>query len=210
GSYRTDQSSPLKQRWGGWYVSGRSGKQRHLGNMTFEERTAPEQVENKDGVNVTDLRRFFKTANYPTPHSDIVALMVLEHQVQMHNLLTRASYFTRQALHDEAELDKALGRNEPGHSDDTLSRIRSAGEPLVRYMLFSGEVDLSDPIEGTSAFAREFAKRGPFDRQGRSLRDFDLDSRLFKYPCSYLIYSESFRQLPVEVKDFVLKRLWEV
>src|SRR5262249_6088562 len=91
GGYRTDQSSPLRQRWGGWYVTGTSGKQSHLGNLIVEGRhTSPEDIDNKDGVNVTDLRRFFRTADYLTPHSDIVALMVLEHQTQGHNLITRA------------------------------------------------------------------------------------------------------------------------
>jgi hypothetical protein len=210
GTYRIDQTSPLKQRWGGWYVSGTSGKQAHLGNLTFEERTNPEDVTTTEGLNVTDLSKYFKTSNYLTPHSDIVALMVMEHQAQMHNLITRASYFTRQALYEEAELNKALGRKEPGHTDSTISRIKNAGEPLVRYMLFSGETELTDKIQGTSGFAAEFAKRGPFDKKGRSLREFDLESRLFKYPCSYLIYSSSFDALPKEVKDYIMRRLWEV
>ena len=39
---------------------------------------------------------------------------------------------------------------------------------------------------------RSFRSSGPRDRQGRSLRDLDLERRLFKYPCSYLIYSPAF------------------
>jgi hypothetical protein len=210
GTYRIDQTSPFKQRWGGWYVSGTSGKQPHLGNMTFEERGDPEHVENAEGLNVTDLSRFFKTANYPTPHSDIVSLMVLEHQAQMHNLITRANFFTRQALFDEVELNKALDRKETGHTESTLSRIKSACEPMVKYMLFSEEAELAAPVRGTSGFAEEFAKRGPFDRQGRSLRDFDLQTRMFKYPCSYLIYSDAFRGLPREAKKYVFRRLVEI
>jgi hypothetical protein len=210
GTYRIDQTSPLRQRWGGWYVSGTCGKQIHLGNATFEERGDPDHAENAAGLNVTDLSRFFKTANYPTPHSDVVAHLVLEHQAQMHNLLVRASFFTRQALFDEAELNKALNRNEPGHTESTSSRIKSACEPLVRFMLFSEEVELGGPVRGTSTFAEEFAKRGPFDRRGRSLRDFDLETRIFKYPCSYLIYSESFRRLPAEARAYMFRRLGEV
>jgi hypothetical protein len=210
GTYRTDQTSPWKQRWGGWYVSGTTGKHPHLGNMIFEERHEPEQVENAEGLNVTDLSRFFKTGSYPTPHSDVVAHLVVDHQAQMHNLLVRANFFTRQALFDEAELNKALNRHEPGHTESTLSRIKSAAEPLVRYMFFSEEAELTGPVRGTSTFADEFAKRGPFDRQGRSLRDFDLQTRMFKYPCSYLIYSESFRRLPAEAKEYVYRRLGEV
>jgi hypothetical protein len=80
----------------------------------------------------------------------------------------------------------------------------------VKYLLFRGEAPLTAKLQGTSSFADEFAARGLRDPQGRSLRDFDLQRRLFKYPCSYLIYSRPFDELPVEMKDFVLRRLWEV
>ncbi len=77
-------------------------------------------------------------------------------------------------------------------------------------MLFAGEIKLTDPIQGTSDFTSEFAARDPSDSQGRSLREFDLKNRLFKYPCSYLIYSEAFDGLPKAVKDPIYRRLWEV
>jgi hypothetical protein len=210
GSHRTDHTSPVEQRWGGWYVTGKSGKQTHLGNLIVSGNLQPEQIENKEGVNVTDLGKRFRTANYLSPHSDIVALMVLEHQAEMHNRITRANLLTRIALHDEAELNKALGRPANTRSESTLSRIRSAGEPVVRYMLFCEEAKLTDKIEGTSSFAREFVQKGTRDPLGRSLRDLDLRQRLFRYPCSYLIYGAAFDALPGAVKDHVLRRLWEV
>lgn len=210
GTYRIDQTSPLSQRWGGWYVTGTSGQQKHLGNLIVQGRRAPEREAETAGRNVTDLSPYFKTSAYLTPHSDIVALMVLEHQGDMHNLLTRASFLTRQALHEELEINKALGRPASHRSESTVSRIRSAGEPLVRYMLFSGETQLTEPLKGTTSFAAEFVQKGPRDRQGRSLRDLDLTKRLFKYPCSYLIYSPSFDALPAPVKEYVWRRLGEV
>ncbi len=210
GTYRTDHTSPLRERWGGWYVTGTCGKQVHLGNLIAPARGRVEAEENTANVNVTDLRDRFTVGLYPTPHSDIVALMTLEHQTEGHNRLTRANLLTRVALHEEAELNKALCRPADYRSESTTSRIRSAGEPLVKYLLFSGEAKLTDRVEGTSGFAREFAARGPFDRQGRSLREFDLEHRLFKYPCSYLIYSRSFDGLPGPVHDYVLRRLFDV
>jgi len=210
GTYRIDQTSPLNQRWGGWYVTGKSGKQLHLGNLIVRGRRSPEEINNQEGANVTDLSPRINTASYLTPHSDLVALMVLEHQAQMHNLITRANFFTRQALYEEAELNKAIGRSAASHSDSTIRRIQYAGEPLVKYLLFSGEAPLTDRLEGTSAFAKEFSKRGPFDEKGRSLRQLDLQQRLFKYPCSYLIYSTAFDELPPEVKEYVYRRLEEV
>jgi hypothetical protein len=210
GTTRIDQTSPIKQRWGGWYVTGKSGKQTHLGNLILEGKRPPDDFDNKDGVNVTDLGPYFKTSMYLTPHSDIVALMVLEHQAQTHNLITRANFLTRLALHDEAQLKKALGETSTKHSDSAIRRIQNAGEPLVKCLLFSEEAALTDAIEGTSGFAKEFSGRGPFDKKGRSLREFDLRKRMFKYPCSYLIYSAAFDGLPPEVKEYVYRRLWEV
>jgi hypothetical protein len=136
--------------------------------------------------------------------------MVLEHQTQMHNLLTRANYQTRLALRDEVALSQALGRPAGERLDSTRSRIRSVGEPLVRYLLFADEAPLSEPVAGTSDFVREFSARGPRDRQGRSLRDFDLQRRMFRYPLSYLIYSAAFELQPEPLKDYVYGRLWQI
>jgi hypothetical protein len=210
GTYRIDHTSPLRQRWGGWYVSGTSGKQTHLGNLIVRGNPRPEEIDNSANVNVTNLDRYIKTSPYLTSHSDIVALMVMEHQTEMHNRLTRANFQTRMALHEEAEFNKALGRPADYRSDSTIRRISNAGEPVVRYMLFCEEASLTDPVKGTSGFAEEFVKRGPHDGQGRSLRDFDLRHRLFVHPCSYVIYSDAFEALPVGVKDYILRRLWEV
>jgi hypothetical protein len=210
GSYRIDQTSPLKQRWGGWYVTGTHGKQTHLGNLVVRDKRVSGEVDNPDGMNVTDLSARFTTAMYLAPHSDIVALMVLEHQTEMHNRLTRANMLTRLALYDESELNKAFNRPAEPRSEATTRRIKSACEPLVEYLLFSGEAKLTDRVAGTSDFAREFAARGPRDGHHRSLRDFDLKTRLFAYPCSYLIYSEAFEGLPDAAKEYVYRRLWDV
>jgi len=210
GSYRIDHTSPLENRWGGWYVSGTSGKQKHMGNLIVRGRRRPEDIDNTPNLNVTDLGKYFPTERYLSPHSDVVALMVLEHQAEMHNVLTRANYQTRLALRDEAELNKALGRPADYRSESTTSRIKSAGEPLVKYLLFSGEAKLTDKLKGTSGFAEEFARRGPRDRRGRSLRDLDLQTRLLKYPCSYVVYSESFDALPDAAKDYVMRRVYDV
>lgn len=210
GTYRIDHSSPLRQRWGGWYVTGDSGKQTHLGNLIVRGNPRPDDIDNSANVNATNLDRYFKVSPYLTPHSDIVALMVMEHQTEMHNRLLRANFQARIALHDETDFNKALGRPADYRSENTLSRIKNAGEPVVQYLLFCDETQLTDPIKGTSGFTEEFAKRGPHDDKGRSLRQFDLKRRLFAYPCSYAIYSEAFDALPGAVKDYILRRVWEV
>jgi len=211
GGFRVNHTTPLPQRWGGWYVTGTHGKQTHLGNLILSDPPErPEAVDNTTGQNLTRLPDRVKPGKYLTPHSDIVALMVLEHQTEAHNLITRANFETRIALHQNADLNRALGKPADHLWDSTLGRIRSAGDDLLRYLLFCNEAPLTEPIRGTSTFATDFAGRGPRDRKGRSLRDLDLQQRLFKYPCSYLIYSPAFDALPAEVKDYVLQRLGKV
>jgi len=65
-------------------------------------------------------------------------------------------------------------------------------------------------VAGNTNFAEEFAARGPFDSQGRSLRQFDHQARIFKYPCSYLIYSETFDAIPAPAKEYIYRRLFAV
>jgi hypothetical protein len=210
GSYRTDHTSPFEQRWGGWYVTGTHGAQKHLGNFIVRGRNRPEEVDNSDGQNVTDLKRWFNTDDYLTPHSDLVALMVMEHQVLVHNAATYANFATQQALHFDLALSRDLGEQSSELRDSTKSRIKSGCEPLVEALLFCEEAPLKGKVAGTSDFAAEFTRRGPFHKDGRSLREFDLTSRMFKYPCSYLIYSTAVTGLPADAKSFVFRRLHEV
>jgi hypothetical protein len=147
---------------------------------------------------------------YLSPHSDLVALMVLEHQTEMHNRITAANYQTKLA-HRDADIINELDDAPKGRlTESTSRRVDGAAEQLVKYMLFAEETRLTDELKGTSSFAEEFARTGPRDRQGRSLRDFDLKTRLFKYPCSYLIYSPAFDGLPASVKERVYRQLWDV
>jgi len=127
----------------------------------------------------------FNPAGYLTPVSDIVALMTFEHQTQMTNLITRLGW--------EARI---------GGAPDI--------EPIITYMLFADEAPLREPIEGVSAFTKTFPGRGPRDRRGRSLRDFDLKTRLFRYPLSYMIYSAAFDALPDALRDRIYRRLYGI
>lgn len=79
---------------------------------------------------------------------------------------------------------------------------------LIDHLLFRDETPLSGPIQGSSGFTDIFEAEGPFDRCGRSLRQFDLEHRLMRYPCSYMIYSGAFNALPSATKDAIYRRLW--
>ncbi len=196
-SYVTDHRSPFLERWGGWYVTGTHGGARHMGNAPSGEAAG----------NVVSLKKYFDTTRYLTPHSDIVALMVLEHQTKLHNLFTRAGVEARAALLVQAEMNQVMKRPAGELSDTTARQLDHAAEILTRYLLFADEAPLQSPVRGTSEFVKLFAAQGPRDPQGRSLREFDLDRRLFKYPCSYLIYSEPFLRLPQPLKQRILARI---
>ncbi len=211
----TTDRTPIAERWGGWYVTGTNGDQGHLGNLfapaLFSEvtnaRTYLAKMDRSSSVNVTDLGKRFDTTPYLGQTSDIVALLVLAHQSYVHNLITIANFETRKALYDERLLLESRGTPAEEHLDTTMMRVHGAADRLVRAMLFAKEAPLTAPVEGTSGFAAEFASRGPRDHQGRSLRDLDLKTRLFKYPLSYLIYSDDFDALPEPVKAYVYRRL---
>jgi hypothetical protein len=210
-AFITGQESPLTQRWGGWYVTGTAGDQTHMGNEVVRDKENPEQLDRAAGANVTDLASRLDTSAYLRPDSDIVAQLVLAHQTQMHNLITLTNYQTRIALYTEKSRNKAAGLpDDTPLSDAAVKQYQKPAEELVRYLLFASEAPLGGPIKGTSGFTAEFAARGPRDAQGRSLRDFDLQKRIFKFPCSYLIYSEAFDALPSPAKEYVYHRLLEV
>jgi hypothetical protein len=210
GSYSVDHSTPLEQRWGGWYVTGTHGSQTHMGNLIIRGNDVPQPFENAQGQNVTQLNDRLAVDKYLSPHSDIVALMVLEHQALVHNRLTKANFTARQALQYDAEMRQVLREPDGKRLESVTRRIQSAGDELVEALLLVDEAKLTEPIRGASDYANTFGQRGPRDPQGRSLRDLDLQRRLFKYPCSYLIYSPAFDGLPEEMREYVWQSLWDV
>jgi hypothetical protein len=180
GGFVTDDRTPIDQRWGGWFVSGTFGNQKH------------------QGVPIgPGLESKFDPAAYLTPVSDVVALLTLEHQTRMTNLIIRIGWDTR-----IAQADGKLAEAKP--------KLDAAIEDMVGYMLFTDEAPFADTIKGVSTFTTTFPERGPKDKQGRSLRDFDLQKRLFKYPLSYMIYTKAFDAMPDWARSRVYQRLYDV
>jgi hypothetical protein len=219
-SFITDQDSPLKDRWGGWYVTGNVGGQASLANAAVKE--SAEQVKStgeeqtSDPVKLMALpAKTYDPAAYLLPGSDVVAHLVLAHQTQMHNLITLTNYKTRLALYAQAEKNKKDGHPEDAPLPQNVrNQFERPAEQLLRYLLFVNEAPLSgsdaERIGGNSSFAKEFARHGLRDHQGRSLRDFDLKTRIFRYPCSYLVYSESFDAIPEPAKSYINHRLFTI
>lgn len=181
--------TPLKSRWGGWYVTGRHGDQVHLGNMVIKSLADFEQLESLRVGNVETLDALFDVKPYVTNESDIVALLVLQHQADVQNLITRLNYDARTPAENQAEL------------------VAETTDRLLRTMLFSGAVEYTAPISGAPEFQAQFLRRAVRDSRGRSLRDFDLARRLFRHPLSYLIYSPAFDALPADTKRGFYDRL---
>lgn len=210
GSRRVDHSTPIRDRWGGWYVTGTHGTMSHLGNLEIKGREIPDPLDNSAGQNQRTLPGNVDIEGYLTAHSDIVALMVFEHQAQGHNLIAQATLTGRTALHREQSLNRET-KQPPGYRwEMTRVQLESVADELVKYLLFCNEAPLTATIQGTTAFAAEFARLGKHDSKGRSLRQFDLQRRLFKFPCSYLIESEAFEAMPFEVRSLVLQRMLKV
>ncbi len=182
GSYNSDHRVPFAHRWGGWFVTGKTDALSHLGNAAFKAENEAETVEGD-----------FK--GYLSPGSDIVALMVFDHQMHLHNLLTRVGWETRFSVHE-----KTL----------TPEKLAGLAKEIADYMLFLDEARMSSPVRGTLGFEEKFTAQGPFDQKGRSLRQFDLERRMMRYPCSYMIYSPAFDGLPDEAKDAIYRRMWQV
>jgi hypothetical protein len=197
GNYVTDHRSPLSERWAGWFVTGRTGSSRHLGNAPVGNRNADDVTVQEANLNLQSLRGRFDTGAYLSEHSDVVALLVFNHQIRMMNLLTRLGWEARTLAHDH--------RSEAA----VLKGLQVTAREAVDYMLFVDEAKLQG-VQGASGFAKSFSARGPRDSKGRSLRDLDLKERLFTYPCSYMIYSEAFDRLPAAAKRAVYARLWDV
>jgi hypothetical protein len=199
GSYNSDHRSPLEQRWGGWYVTGSSGSIRHMGNAIITDETQPESTARPETLNLDSLKGKFDTNAFLSPYSDIVALMVFEHQMHIMNLFTRLGWQARYAQHP-------IGRS--AHVGQNY--LRKTTDDLVDYMLFVDEAPLANAIHGTSGFTEKFSGEGPHDNRGRSLRQLDLGRRLMRYPCSYMIYSEAFDSLPTEARQAVYDRMWQI
>jgi hypothetical protein len=199
GSYNSDHRSPLEQRWGGWYVTGNSGSVRHMGNAIITDETQPESAVRPETLNLDSLKGKFDTNAFLSPYSDIVALMVFEHQMHIMNLFTRLGWQARYAQHPIGQ-SAHVGQN----------YLRKTTDDLVDYMLFVDEAPLANAIHGTSGFTEKFSGEGPHDNRGRSLRQLDLGRRLMRYPCSYMIYSEAFDSLPTEARQAVYDRMWQI
>jgi hypothetical protein len=203
----TDQTE-IRYRWGGWYVTGHQGNQVHLGNIQVRNVQELVHLDQVRRGNLDTLDGLFDTKPYLTNKSDIVAQLVLLHQVTVDELITRVNFEVRNALAKAAKGGAASGS--PALPADTGKAVKEYMDALVDAMLFVDAARYTDTITGNSGFDQWFQARGPHDPSGRSLRELDLHTRLFKYPLSYLVYSPAFDALPKYATDYIYKRFADV
>jgi hypothetical protein len=206
----TNDHTPLAQRWGGWYVTGKTGTQAHLGNLPLREERAGETLQKRraERTNLANVRSYIDRSHWLTDQSDVVALLVLEHQTQLQNMMTRVNYKVRTVM---SRGDAAQPAATPRHWQDITAadqdRLQKMIEPLVKLLFLQGAATYQDHIEGGSGFARRVSQLGPKDSRGRSLRELDLNTRLLRYPLSYEIYSDQFDNLPEYALDYLYARI---
>ena len=189
---------PLEDRWGGWYVTGRIfgppyQPLGHRGNLTAMPHPTKGPVIVSDHVSIEWRNSAPETRGYLSGDSDLAALLVFDHQVTAMNLLTR--------LNREARV--------PG-ADVSQGMLPDRVRELADYLLFVDEAALAVTTDPRPGFAAHLAASVPADRRGRSLGELDLARRVFRYPCSYMVYSDAFTALPPAVKDAVYRRLFDV
>jgi hypothetical protein len=205
-----DDDTPLEDRWGGWYVTGHSGAQKHLGNVLIRDQQDFNGLDELRRGNLDTLDALFDTKPYLTDKSDIVALMILEHQVNAQNAIARVNFDARTAIDRERGAAHAQDGYELATeqlSAATRKAIDDAVEPLVQTLLFAGETKLTEPISGEPQFVAQFMSRAIKDPSGRSLRDLDRRTRIFRYPLSYVVYSPAFDALPRPAREAVYWRV---
>ncbi len=190
---QTGHNVPFSERFGGWHLTGKHGIKSHWGNLTGELSPAGlKKIPNEFGQR-------FRLQRYPVPTSDVLAHLLLEHQVGFVNRFISATYRTRSVLAGAVpEIDKE------GVGEFLDEEARS----LARYLLFADEARFPEGgIVGNATLKADFLRHRRKASDGSSLRDFDLSTRMFRHRCSYMIHSAAFRGLAKELKERVFLRM---
>lgn len=183
GRAKVTQETPIDQRWGGWYITGETPKQSHRGNLRGPDDFARHRDEPLYRGAVTDLTPLVDLSIYPVATSDVAAAFVMDHFADTYNLLVRAG--TEQRLGEEVTVT----------------------DQLVTALLLLDEAPLQGPVRGIGGYTEKYRSQGPTDASGRSLRELDLNQRVFRWGVSPLVYTRTFQQLPDPLRRDVQNRM---
>jgi hypothetical protein len=207
GTLVVDDETPFADRWGGWYVTGYHGTESHRGNV-FASEKGEALAFTPSAKRPDTLEKYFETGDYLAATSDVVALLVFEHQLTMHNALTRANFAIRRMIAYQHGLQKAFKEpltDEPAY-DSVKNVFTRTTEDVVDRLLFRNAANLPEGVFGDEAFQEQFTKNAP-RAGGHSLKDLQLSNRIFANRCSFLIYSPQFLGLPEGLKSRIFARL---
>ncbi|MFM7322660.1 MAG: hypothetical protein ACKO5K_14225 [Armatimonadota bacterium] len=185
-------AAPMPTRWGGWYVTGRGGGDRHRGNR-------PGRAPDEEGTILNDLSDRLEGSRYLERGSDMVALMVLQHQVGVLNQTIRAGW--------DARVDAALlARGEIDRTERKRRLERSATE-LADQLTLENQAPLQSPVVGSGRFAADYVRAGRTDQRGRGFRELDLRRGLYRWGFSPLVHAPAMRALPEDLLDALGHRI---
>jgi hypothetical protein len=188
---QSGHTQPLAERFGGWYVTGTGGFDGHWGNRMGR------LYQGELSATPLEPGTRFSFERYPVATSDLLAHLLHEHQVGGVNRLIRAQYRFRELRHrNGGSVPQAL----PPDLETELA-------DLLSYLLFAQEAPLpASGIPGNPAFREGFARnRKAVD--GHSLKDLDLQTRLLRFRCSYLIHTPLFEGLDADLRRRILRDL---
>lgn len=206
GETQVATATPFAERWGGWLVTG-TFTGAHRGNgLAARDAQGRWQVH---GRTANDLRAFaadFAVDDYLAPTSDVAALLALEQQATVHNLLVRASLRARVALARDAQLNDVL--HETGVRESTARLLESLARELAAALLLADEPAWAEHrIVPLPAFAAAFAQPWPRDATGVALGQLELREHTFVLPLSPMVHAPAFAALPGALRERVLERL---
>ncbi|MDF1812203.1 MAG: hypothetical protein P1V20_08310 [Verrucomicrobiales bacterium] len=197
-SYRrheTGHQIPFHERFGGWYVTGGENLGSHHGNVIGNF--------SKEGIVTRPVEpgHTFDWSIFPVQTSDALAHLLHEHQAGFVNRVLETHYLAR------GWLKQGNGQMLSRHETDLDAQV----DLLVRYLLYADEAEFpAGEISGDAQFKTEFRANRLTSSDGKSLKDFDLKNRMFRFRCSYMIYSPVFRKLPPMVKDAVYQKMEKI
>jgi hypothetical protein len=150
-----------------------------------------------------------RSQRLPLILAGVVALLVLEHQTALQNVLTRAAFAARRMIAYQRALQRQFGEPETDEPafDSVRSVFRGAAQEIVDRLLCRGEALLPAGVVGALAFRGAWEDGARRDAAGRSLRDLHLEGRLLRYRCSPLIHAEMLAALPEPMRALIFAQL---
>ncbi|WP_395737057.1 hypothetical protein [Prosthecobacter sp.] len=188
-TYRRDVQGhqiPLEDRFGGWHLTGEHNLTQNHANVMGIPNAGKNQIVSVDPGQYSDL------SLHLLPTSDILPNLTNEHQMGFENRLVYAIYTVRQLKHEGKGMLGAAAKAE----------IEERAQELARYIMFADEAKFpTKGMVGDPAYVRDFLRDRKTSKAGLSLKDLDLKTRMFKYRCSYMIYTDTWKHAPKELKD---------